>query len=114
MKSNVRFRRGPELTDSLACMIDRLRTRAEDPSRPGARRAVLKSTDDFLDRLAAHVAGEGDRESHATLHAAARRLAVRILKGDPVVDSARVLLVQLLQHLRREDAPSPGNIHAPR
>jgi len=104
------LRHRPELTESLASVIDHLRARAGDKLRP----ALLGSTDVFLDRLADHIAEEEHRlfpalgmaSDHAALHSAARRLVVGILKGDDVIDAARVLLVQLLQHIRREAAGS--------
>ena len=113
MRTSRRLRHRPELTESLASVIDHLRAWAGDKSHPELRPALLGSADVFLDRLASHIAEEASSDTtprfmtlksdHETLNSAARHLVIRILKGDDMIDAARVLLVRLLQHIRSED-----------
>ncbi|GEM_PF-5178284 len=123
MRSSAVLSRGPELVESLAWVINRLRTQADPRSPRVLSLELLGSADVFLDRLVDHIAEEEDtvfpalgmtssdktpgfqtlKTDHSTMHSAARRLVIRILKGDDVIDAARVLLAQLLQHIRSED-----------
>lgn len=123
MTSPTPLDRDPKLTESLASVIDHLRTRDRDRPRSEAKPALLGSTDVFLERLVDHIAEEEDivfpaigaassdtpprvtmlKSDHAALHASARRLVIRILHGDDSIDPARILLSQLLQHIRDED-----------
>ncbi|MBI2930337.1 MAG: hemerythrin domain-containing protein [Planctomycetes bacterium] len=113
------------LADSLAGVIGYLRARQYEGVRDELWKILLHASDRFVNNLAEHLKDEEAqifpalcsvapefgtqlealKSEHAGLADGARDLAMRIGEGDSTqaLETARGLLTQLMEHMRRED-----------